>query len=774
MYRHIIILYCLLFPAIATAQFTTESTIITNTYAVSWSNASGKAFVAGNNGLVLRSNDNGASWKRTVLPIKTPITTIDFADQLHGCFGSSAGIICVTDDGGTTFTTVIIEQNVTILSLALDATGTGIAVSATGNVFITENYGKQWLKEDSIATSSNFRVFKLRSGFGIAGNKGFVSLRDATTKKWNTIQIPVDPGSIASLISASGDMEAGVALNYGKAIIKGTPDGDFSRVYTHSQIALNVWPLPDDSLLVLNDDACYCLYGDTVIKLSAPPGLLYYQVVRPKTISRFGTGRWLITGDESLIATIQSDNNTWDMHSYIEESNYRPMQRLLFVNDSVGYITGRGLFMLHTRNSGLTWRPNRFLRTDSTLPGGDQSDFLSISFSDETNGSAIGEGVFTNTHQMTTKDRGNTLEQQNPYLLPLSKYPKILAVSPESYYLAGYRTYNDTSKKAYYSRAAIYRTDNNGKKWNLIYYRADSAIFNALQRTSSGEILAMLYHNPIWDGSEGKFIKRGISMLRLPDDCLTTLDSVYFPEPISPSAKFTMANDSLGFVYGTVVGNTPDESTTVLYRTLNGGRTWEKLSFTAIMYGEISTLEFTGDGTLGLCSVGTTTNGEHLLASSDKGATWHSIRTPVAWSISQIQSVGGSSFVVLENDAEGNSRLELLDVSVVNGIDDPPASTPLLAPVWLWLPYPNPADKLMNVELQWGASISAENTTFALYSAMGQKIADLRYLLPKMSKLGDKLTVRWEVPEEISDGIYYLVAGIGGYKRVQPVAIFKR
>ena len=107
-------------------------------------------------------------------------------------------------------------------------------------------------------------------------------------------------------------------------------------------------------------------------------------------------------------------------------------------------------------------------------------------------------------------------------------------------------------------------------------------------------------------------------------------------------------------------------------------------------------------------------------------------------------------------------------------VDDPPTPAPRLAPIWLWQPYPNPASAAVNLELQWGAAIAADNTEFALYSMLGETVADLKGLLPHTSRVGDKTTLRWTLPDALPDGMYYLVAGTGGYKRAQALAVIRR
>jgi photosystem II stability/assembly factor-like uncharacterized protein len=99
--------------------------------------------------LILRSTNGGVSWMRCTLPSNGYFTGIDFVDAIHGWIVSNQGVIAVTNDGGSHWTT---QTDVTSEFPSFQAVSFGDALRgiAAGwkHTYRTSNGGIRWMPCD--------------------------------------------------------------------------------------------------------------------------------------------------------------------------------------------------------------------------------------------------------------------------------------------------------------------------------------------------------------------------------------------------------------------------------------------------------------------------------------------------------------------------------------------------------------------------------------------------------------------------------------------------
>ena len=63
----------------------------------------GRIVAVGERGLVILSDDRGASWRQVPSPVSVTLTMVRFADEQHGVAVGHGGTVLTTDDAGTTW-----------------------------------------------------------------------------------------------------------------------------------------------------------------------------------------------------------------------------------------------------------------------------------------------------------------------------------------------------------------------------------------------------------------------------------------------------------------------------------------------------------------------------------------------------------------------------------------------------------------------------------------------------------------------------------------------
>jgi photosystem II stability/assembly factor-like uncharacterized protein len=512
----------------------------------------GIGYIVGNNGYVLKSIDNGASWQLISTGFFTSFNTVNIIDNDTIILSSSYGLV-KTIDGGATWSSINIS-GVTIVKTAFTSSLVGHAVCANGKIQKTIDGGLNWYNTYStnifpsnfltvhfinpnvgFASREHDNLFKTTNGgetwTEIIGsfepiydfhflnqNNGFATGDHGATYKttnggttWS--QIFFQNGYIYNTAMYGiffHDNNVGFATGARGRIIK-TVDG--GNTWTQNS------PTYDDikQLQIVNNSIGYAQIGTSFYKTND-----------------FGDN-WSVVGSLSVGTSVGIGNFT-------------------FVNETLGYATTSGTYggqVYKTTDGGVSWTV-----LNNGLDIIDEG-IASICFLNSTTGFI--SGGFNQKKVMKTTNGGATWTQVSNQL-----FGNIQFVTS----LVGYGNRIGN----YYG--AMYKTTDGGSTWNLSI---------ELQGESINSFHFLDENNGYFVGDDSLFYKT--------TDGGTTWQQQTVPYGYYDLTKF----------YSTTIGYIVDENG-VIYKTENGGENWTQIAsqnslnsielvnnyvFTAGTYGKI-------------------------------------------------------------------------------------------------------------------------------------------------------------------------------------------
>lgn len=158
----------------------------------------GERIVAvGERGIVLYSDDEGATWKQAAVPVDPTLTAVTFVDAQHGWATGHDATILATVDGGLTWVKQFSdpELDVPLLALYFEDLRTGFAVGGRGNFFRTMDGGATW-SDEVILTRDEFDghlfgIGKAASGsLFMASEQGVLFRSDDAGATWLQLDSP--------------------------------------------------------------------------------------------------------------------------------------------------------------------------------------------------------------------------------------------------------------------------------------------------------------------------------------------------------------------------------------------------------------------------------------------------------------------------------------------------------------------------------------------------------------------------------------------------------
>jgi photosystem II stability/assembly factor-like uncharacterized protein len=108
--------------------------------------------------LVMRTDDGGETWTRIMVPAKGELYHLDFDGSSRGWIVGDAGLIMATTDGGLTWRVQASGTNQALFNVDFRDDSFGFAVGAGGTILRTENGGANWTKIASNFGRSLMRV----------------------------------------------------------------------------------------------------------------------------------------------------------------------------------------------------------------------------------------------------------------------------------------------------------------------------------------------------------------------------------------------------------------------------------------------------------------------------------------------------------------------------------------------------------------------------------------------------------------------------------------
>jgi len=218
---------------------------------------------------------------------------------------------------------------------------------------------------------------------------------------------------------------------------------------------------------------------------------------------------------------------------------------IYFLNDSTGFISGQSGYAYKTSDYGESWKP---LGRIPALLGG--NDTRSIFFLDEKLGYASSDGIYK------TRDSGVTWTQT-------------AVPAGQTQYFVKRMFFYDSLRGLVADNNTIYRTTNGGISWSLVL--TAPTLFKDFCTTTNGKAYAVGLNGIFFTSAD-----EGLTWTPFNLNSNDHLTSVYF------------YNNSTGFI-GT--------SDTTLYKTVNGGVNWTKISNKSVGVSETRSFLFVNDST---------------------------------------------------------------------------------------------------------------------------------------------------------------------------------
>ncbi len=106
----------------------------------------GRRIVAvGERGLVLASDDDGASWRQQPTPVSVTLTALRFVDAMHGAAVGHGGIVMLTDDAGAHWRVVFDGRRAAQVALAAARASGDAALAGSAERLVAEGADKPFL-----------------------------------------------------------------------------------------------------------------------------------------------------------------------------------------------------------------------------------------------------------------------------------------------------------------------------------------------------------------------------------------------------------------------------------------------------------------------------------------------------------------------------------------------------------------------------------------------------------------------------------------------------
>lgn len=135
--------------------------------------------------LLLKTENGGETWSRIIIPAKVELFHLDFDGKSHGWIVGDMGTILATSDSGNTWTVQESGTTETLYNVDFRDEKEGFAVGWNGTILRTEDGGKKWIKVKSFVENTLFRVdFADDKNGWIVGSNGLILRSYDRGKTW--------------------------------------------------------------------------------------------------------------------------------------------------------------------------------------------------------------------------------------------------------------------------------------------------------------------------------------------------------------------------------------------------------------------------------------------------------------------------------------------------------------------------------------------------------------------------------------------------------------
>ncbi len=440
--------------------------------------------------LIVPNMSNAQSWQwQNLLPTGNPINCSDFVDSLTGWFGSSAGTILHTGDGGKTWEIQYTGlPDIWIMSIDfidhLEGWAVGHPSGGYSHFLHTTDGGKTWqVKHIEQNSRGHFLVlYFLDQKYGWAGsNIGEILYTHDGGKSWdfgysgnNNIQSIVFLDSLHGWAATAGE---GIfkTINGGKTwlninsfsekIIRDIYFLDMQTGWLTSTDGIHrtidgglTWGKINDYYQVSNFEKFFVFFspsngwignfqtfdaGKTLIDLRKG-----YTPEDLKDIKFINKDIGWVVGRKGFIWKTIDGGSSWN---HLESGTNRYLYGLFTLDENRVWIVGADGAILSTKNGGGNWNL-QYVKTDS--------DHQAVTFSDSLKGWIVSENFNDGGHILHTDDGGKTWDEQTPGQIP-RLFDVTFVDENTGWAISGGGSDLDVG--------AIYHTNDGGASWFLQY-----------------------------------------------------------------------------------------------------------------------------------------------------------------------------------------------------------------------------------------------------------------------------------------------------------------
>lgn len=142
-------------------------------YHLSFNNDLG--WIVGDNGLIIKTEDDGATWTIQKSGTDVSLYNVDFRDKKNGIIVGSSGTILRTENGGQSWEKVNSSTTKSLLRVTFINDKTGWIVGSGGTILRTDDKGKSWVKQSSQTEESMYGLFSdKKNNSWVVGKKGLI------------------------------------------------------------------------------------------------------------------------------------------------------------------------------------------------------------------------------------------------------------------------------------------------------------------------------------------------------------------------------------------------------------------------------------------------------------------------------------------------------------------------------------------------------------------------------------------------------------------------
>ncbi len=135
---------------------------------------SSRGWIVGDKGLILVTYDGGVNWQTQKSGTDKALFNVDFRDSTEGYAVGGRGVILRTSNGGETWETVKTNFPNTFLRVDFADNKNGWIVGYGGTILRSSDKGRTWIKQDSGAKENLYGLFMTKKYGWAVGAKGLI------------------------------------------------------------------------------------------------------------------------------------------------------------------------------------------------------------------------------------------------------------------------------------------------------------------------------------------------------------------------------------------------------------------------------------------------------------------------------------------------------------------------------------------------------------------------------------------------------------------------